>query len=47
MTDVLERKAVISGVGQSEVGRRLYRSPVGVDHAPTVDQLRSVLADAR
>jgi hypothetical protein len=26
---------------------RLYRGPAGVDHAPTVDQLRSALADAR
>jgi hypothetical protein len=26
---------------------RLYRSPAGVEHAPTVEQLRSVLADAR
>jgi hypothetical protein len=26
---------------------RLYSGPTGVDHAPTVDQLRSVLADAR
>ena len=26
---------------------RLYRSPAGVDRAPTVEQLRSVLADAR
>jgi hypothetical protein len=26
---------------------RLYRSPTGVEHAPTVEQLRSVLADAR
>jgi hypothetical protein len=26
---------------------RIYRSPAGVEHAPTVEQLRSVLADAR
>jgi hypothetical protein len=26
---------------------RIYRGPSGVEHAPTVDQLRSVLADAR
>lgn len=26
---------------------RIYRSPAGVEHAPTVEQLRSVLANAR
>jgi hypothetical protein len=26
---------------------RLYRGPAGVDHAPTVEQLRSALVDAR
>jgi hypothetical protein len=26
---------------------RIYRNPDGVDHAPTVEQLREVLADAR
>jgi hypothetical protein len=26
---------------------RIYRNPAGVEHAPTVDQLRSVLANAR
>ena len=26
---------------------RVYRSPAGVDHAPTAEQLRSVLARAR
>jgi hypothetical protein len=26
---------------------RIYRGPAGVEHAPTVEQLRSVLADAR
>jgi hypothetical protein len=25
---------------------RIYRTPAGVDHAPSVDQLRAVLADA-
>jgi hypothetical protein len=26
---------------------RIYRGPTGVEHAPSVEQLRSVLADAR
>jgi acetyl-CoA acetyltransferase len=30
MRDVGERRAVISGVGQSEIGRRIYRDPLGL-----------------
>jgi hypothetical protein len=26
---------------------RIYRNPAGVEHAPTIDQLRAVLADPR
>ena len=28
--DIGERRAVISGVGQSQVGRRIYRDPLGL-----------------
>ena len=37
-----ERHAVISGVGQSDVGRRLYRSPIDL----TVDACLAAIADA-
>lgn len=40
--DVLERKAVISGVGQSQVGRRIYRDPLDL----TVDASLAAVADA-
>jgi len=39
---VLERRAVISGVGQSDVGRRLFRDPLGL----TVDACLAAIADA-
>lgn len=42
MVDILERKAVISGIGQSEVGRRLYRSPLDL----TVDACLEAMGDA-
>jgi acetyl-CoA acetyltransferase len=42
VTDVGERRAVISGVGQSDIGRRLYRN--GVDL--TVDACLAAIADA-
>jgi acetyl-CoA acetyltransferase len=38
----LERRAVISGAGQSEIGRRLYRDPLGL----TVDACLAAIADA-
>ena len=41
MTDV-ERKAVISGIGQSEVGRRLGRSDLDL----TLDASLEAIADA-
>jgi acetyl-CoA acetyltransferase len=40
--DVLERKAVISGVGQSQVGRRIYRDPLDL----TIDASLAAVADA-
>ena len=40
--DVIERKAVISGVGQSDVGRRLYRDPLEL----TLDACLEAIADA-
>lgn len=42
VSDVLERKAVISGVGQSQVGRRLYRDPLDL----TIDAALAAVADA-
>ncbi|HWW54220.1 MAG TPA: hypothetical protein VNY84_10650, partial [Acidimicrobiales bacterium] len=42
MSGVGERRAVISGVGQSDIGRRLYRN--GVDL--TVDACLAAIADA-
>jgi acetyl-CoA acetyltransferase len=40
--DRLERRAVISGIGQSEVGRRIYRDPLEL----TVDAVLEAIADA-
>jgi acetyl-CoA acetyltransferase len=40
--DILERKAVISGVGQSDVGRRLYRNPLEL----TLDACLEAIEDA-
>src|SRR4030081_3124380 len=40
--DILERRAVISGVGQSDVGRRLYRS----GYELTIDACLAAIADA-
>jgi acetyl-CoA acetyltransferase len=37
MRDVGERRAVISGVGQSEVGRRIYRDPLGLTIDATLE----------
>ena len=41
-TEILERKAVISGIGQSEVGRRLNRDPLGL----TIDACLEAIEDA-
>uniref|UniRef100_UPI002FE1B7D7 thiolase family protein n=1 Tax=Rhabdothermincola sp. TaxID=2820405 RepID=UPI002FE1B7D7 len=40
--DLLERRAVISGIGQSQVGRRLYRDPLDL----TIDAALEAIADA-
>ena len=40
--EVLERRAVISGIGQSDVGRRLNRDPLGL----TIDACLAAIADA-
>src|SRR4051812_16020102 len=40
--DIIERKAVISGVGQSDVGRRLHRDPLEL----TLDACLAAIADA-
>ena len=40
--DIIERQAVISGVGQSDVGRRLYRDPLEL----TLDACLEAIADA-
>ena len=37
-----ERAAVVSGIGQSDVGRRLYRQPLDL----TVDAALAAIADA-
>ena len=42
MVDVLERKAAITGIGQSEVGRRLNRDPLAL----TVDACLEAIEDA-
>jgi acetyl-CoA acetyltransferase len=39
---VLEGNAIISGIGQSEVGRRIYRDPLGL----TVEAVLEAIADA-
>lgn len=40
--DLLERRAVLSGVGQSQIGRRLFRSPMDL----TVEAALRAIADA-
>ena len=40
--EVLERKAAITGIGQSDVGRRLGRDPLGL----TLDACLAAIADA-
>ena len=42
MTEILERKAAITGIGQSDVGRRLNRDPLAL----TVDACLAAIADA-
>ena len=42
MTGILERRAVVSGVGQSDVGRRLHRS----GYELTIDACLDAIADA-
>ena len=42
MTDLPERRAVISGIGQSQVGRRLYRSDLDL----TLEAALEAIADA-
>jgi len=42
MIEIGERKAVISGVGQSQVGRRIYRDPLDL----TLDACLDAIADA-
>jgi acetyl-CoA acetyltransferase len=42
MTEILERRAVVSGVGQSDVGRRLYRS----GYELTIDACLDAIDDA-
>jgi len=40
--DHLERKAVVAGIGQSQVGRRIYRDPLEL----TIDAVLEAVADA-
>ena len=40
--EILERRACISGIGQSEVGRRLGRDPLGL----TLDACLAAIEDA-
>ena len=40
--DIIERRACITGVGQSEIGRRLYRDPLEL----TLDGCLAAIADA-
>ena len=42
MAEPAERRSVISGVGQSDIGRRLYRDPLGL----TLDACLEAIADA-
>ncbi|HMC42177.1 MAG TPA: thiolase family protein [Acidimicrobiales bacterium] len=42
MTEAMERRAAITGIGQSDVGRRLYRSPLDL----TVDACLGAIDDA-
>ena len=39
---LIERRAVISGAGQSEIGRRLFRDPLEL----TLDACLAAIADA-
>ena len=40
--EIIERRACITGVGQSEIGRRLYRDPLEL----TLDGCLAAIADA-
>jgi acetyl-CoA acetyltransferase len=40
--DIIERRACITGVGQSDIGRRLYRDPLEL----TIDAVLAAIADA-
>ncbi len=42
MTEILERRAAITGIGQSQVGRRLFRDPLEL----TLDACLAAIADA-
>jgi acetyl-CoA acetyltransferase len=42
VTEILERRAVISGAGQSDIGRRLHRDPLDL----TLDACLAAIADA-
>jgi len=42
VTDILERRAAITGIGQSDVGRRLHRSPLDL----TLDACLAAIEDA-
>jgi acetyl-CoA acetyltransferase len=42
MTEIAERRAVIAGVGQSQIGRRIYRDPLDL----TVEAVRRAVDDA-
>lgn len=42
MTDILERRAVVSGIGQSDVGRRLHRTALDL----TLDACLAAIEDA-
>jgi acetyl-CoA acetyltransferase len=42
VTEILERRAVISGVGQSQIGRRIYREPLEL----TVEAVLRAIEDA-
>jgi 3-oxoacyl-[acyl-carrier-protein] synthase III len=42
VVDPIERRSVISGVGQSEIGRRLFRDPLDL----TLDACMAAIEDA-
>jgi acetyl-CoA acetyltransferase len=42
MTEIAERRAVIAGVGQSQIGRRIYRDPLDL----TVEAVRRAVDDS-